>query len=278
MPKFLSIDGGGATCVGEKSSGDVIAYMDNRRNNVQPSAGASVSLPPIVFLPGYRSVMTGTKAMALHDYCQRSGRRFIRFDYRGHGASSGDFLKLALSDWIDDALLILDTLLLGEQPPILVGSSMGAWIAFCVAQQRYVAGIVGLGAAVDFTQDLYESLTSDELVSLEHEDVVWRPSSYNTEFYPFTKRFFDDAQRWTLLNDNASKKSKQYLSASIANMPVRLIHGMRDDDISFTKSVEIANKIHHDDVVVTLIKIGDHRLSTPRDLKQMLHAINSIAS
>jgi pimeloyl-ACP methyl ester carboxylesterase len=259
--------------VGEAEAGDVIAYIDNHDELPPIAAAATTTVPPIVFLPGYRSVMTGTKATALDDYCQRSGRRFVRFDYRGHGASSGDFLKLTLSDWIDDTLLILDTLLFAE-PPLLVGSSMGAWIAFCVAQQRPVASIVGLGAAVDFTHDLYDSFTAAEVASLEQEGVVWRPSAYSNASYPFTKQLFDDALKWTLLDyDEApSKTNEQYLSAE---MPVRLIHGMRDDDISFMKSVELANKIRHDNVVVTLIKNGDHRLSTPSDLQQMLHAIES---
>lgn len=289
MPKFLSIS--------EGDQNGIIAYHDTWDDKAAleiPTTTASTtittndtdsddqncaSLSPILFLPGYRSVMTGKKAVALEDYCRRTNRRFVRFDYRGHGASSGDFLDWTLTDWINDTLLVLDTLNLcdsQQHPPILVGSSMGAWIAFCVAQQRPVAGIVGLAPAVDFVHDLYGSLTPDEHSSLENDGLLWRSSAYNSddEPYPFTKRFLDDARQWSLLESN--DKNRMGMRFGGVGIPIRLIHGMKDKDIPWARSLEISSKICHDNVVVSLTKNGDHRLSTPDDLRLMLDAIESI--
>ena len=231
----------------------------------------TIAGPPIMFLPGYRSTMTGSKALALEEYCRTTGRAFVRFDYRGHGESTGDFLDLTLTDWVNDAAVVLD--LLADDPPILVGSSMGAWIALLLAQQQQqrrlaVSGIVALAPAVDFTEDLYKSLTCHERKEMEESGILWRPSAYDVEPYPFTKRLVEDARQWLLLD-----KDTIGIDSTI---PVHLIHGQRDEDIKWEKSIEIAEKIQHGNVVVSLVNGGDHRLSSPTDLQRMIAAIKSM--
>lgn len=226
--------------------------------------------PSIIFLPGYRSAMTGSKALALENYCQSKNRAFVRFDYRGHGESGGDFMDKTLGDWIDDALSIIDiNTEESSKPPLLVGSSMGVWIAMHVALLRPVSGIVGVAAGVDFTADFYARLNEGERQELESNGVIWKPSKYDMAPYPYTKKLLEDAkQNWLLLNEE---------NASIPlHMPIRLLHGMEDCDVEWINSVDIATAIEGKDVTVTLLKNGDHRLSKPDDQRRIIAAVEEI--
>ena len=238
------------------SNGDSIAHYVTE---------GSVS-PGIICLTGFRSNMNGIKAMALEQYCQETNRSFVRFDYRGHGESSGDFEDLTLTDWIQDSLQVLDKLTTG--PQILVGSSMGAWIAVHVALQRpeRVAGFVGLAAAPDFTHDIYNSLTVKERQILHNSGILYQPSLYSDEPYPITRKLLEDAQQYLLLNK----------SSLPITCPVSLLHGQLDKDISWTKSMKLANLLESPNVAVTLVKNGNHRLSEPDDLARMISAIELI--
>lgn len=247
VPKYLSVN--------NNNNGDKLAFYQLQGKT-----------PAVVFLPGYRSVMEGSKALALEEHCRKTHRAFVRFDYRGHGSlSTGDFLKLTLSDWIDDACIVLDNLTTTGDPPILVGSSMGAWIALLLVQKRPIAGVVGLASAVDFTEDL--NLTLKEQEELKETGVLWRPSAYNDGPYPFTQRFLNDAKQWTLLDKDVIQMN---------NVPLRLIHGQEDKDVPWSKSMDVADKVQHSDVVVSLVKNGDHRLSSPNDLQRMIDAVEDL--
>lgn len=224
--------------------------------------------PGVVFLNGFRSEMNGRKAMVLEQHCRRTNRSFVRFDYLGHGESSGHFMDLTLSDWIRDALNILDIVTKG--PQILVGSSMGAWIAVHVALQRpnRVVGIVGVAAAPDFTEDAWKELSIAEKQELEANGVIYRPSKYSADPYPITKKLLDDAKQWLLLDNEKSIP---------ITCPVHLIHGQKDTDISWRQSMALSERLDSLDVTVTLIKNGNHRLSEPNDLERIASAVEAIA-
>lgn len=212
--------------------------------------------PGIVFLPGYRSVMTGEKARALAAFARARGLALVRFDYRGHGESSGRFEELVLSDWLDDVLAILDRVTQG--PQILVGSSMGGYLALLAALARpdRIAGIVTIAAAADFTERLLLArLDADARAAFERSGVRREPSLYEEDGYPFTWQLVEDGRRHLLLDR----------PIDIA-CPVRLLHGMQDPDVPWAISLEIADRLRVEDVRVQLVKDGDHRLSRPADL------------
>jgi pimeloyl-ACP methyl ester carboxylesterase len=214
--------------------------------------------PTVIFLPGYRSSMGGIKAMTLERHCKQTGRAFCRFDYRGHGSSEGDFLDLTLTDWYQDSLSMIQHVSPVE-PAILVGSSMGAWIAFLVARTIPVHGIVAVAPAAE--------LWLGDDVQLHDSAVVYRSSKYDTEKYPYTNQFISDAKQWSLF---------QRKSIQVHHAPVRLLHGMKDKDVRWTTSLRILEKLESDNVKLTLIPDGDHRLSTERDCSLIIDAVDSL--
>lgn len=212
--------------------------------------------PGVVFLGGFMSDMTGTKALALEAFCRRRGQGFLRFDYRGHGSSSGRFEDGTIGQWTDDALAAIDQLTTG--PQILVGSSMGGWIALLAALQQpaRVAGLIGLAAAPDFTEDLiWASFGADKREALARAGVVYEPSEYSERPYGITMRLIEDGRRHLLLR-----------SVIGLTCPVRLLHGMRDPDVPWQRSLRLADKLVSTDVRTLLIKDGDHRLSREQDI------------
>jgi pimeloyl-ACP methyl ester carboxylesterase len=226
-------------------------------------AGAS---PGVIFLGGFRSDMTGTKATALERHCRETGRAFLRFDYFGHGASSGAFADGTIGRWADDATAVLDGLAAG--PQVLVGSSMGGWIMLLAALRRpeRVAGLVGVAAAPDFTEDLmwarYDETARGELVT---KGIRYEPSEYDAEPYPIAHRLIEEARRRLLLR------------ASIAvRCPVRLLHGMRDADVPWQTALRIAERVESENVEVTLVKDGDHRLSRDADIARLLATVETL--
>ena len=210
--------------------------------------------PGVVFLGGFNSDMTGTKAEDLSAFCAAAGRAFLRFDYSGHGASGGQFVDGTIGHWAADAAAVLDALT--EGPQVLVGSSMGGWIALLLALRRpaRVAGLVGIAAAPDFTARLEAALPAEARAALAQDGVWHRPSAYGAP-YPIARALIEEGRRHLLLH------------APIAiEAPVRLLHGQQDPDVPWELSLQLAAALAGGDVEVTLVKDGDHRLSRPQDL------------
>lgn len=208
--------------------------------------------PAIVFLPGYMSDMRGSKALALDAWAAARGQAYLRLDYTGCGASGGDFTDGSISRWTADVAMVLDHL--GIAHPVLVGSSMGGWIALRLALARAVSALVGVAAAPDFP-DWGLQLTGSDHAALAQHDCIERPSAYGSEPYRYTRGFLDDAA------------ASRVLTGSIAiDAPVRLLHGQADCDVPWQLSLDVAARLRSADVQVTLIKDGDHRLSRPQDL------------
>jgi len=211
--------------------------------------------PTVVFLPGFRSDMTGDKANALAAFCAARGQAMLRFDYSGHGTSSGDFLQGTIGAWAADALAAIDALTEGKL--VLVGSSMGGWIALltAIARPERMAGLVGIAAAPDFTQRLmWEAMTPNEKATLQRDGVLYVPSQYGDPT-PITLRLIEDGANHHVLT-----------GAVPINCPMRLLHGQRDPDVPWEFALRIAEQAETDDVRVILVKDGDHRLSRPSDL------------
>ena len=215
--------------------------------------------PGVVFFTGYKSDMTGQKAERLEDACRAEGRAFLRFDYTGHGESSGDFVDGTIGRWRDDAVLVLDRLT--EGPQVLVGSSLGGWIALLVALVRpaRVAGLIGVAAAPDFTEDLIPPLLGPgDRAVLEAGGIVEMPGCYGEDPTPVKQAFLDEGRDHLLLRAEIG-----------IDAPVRLIHGMQDRDVPWKTSLRLAERLRAADVTVTLVKDGDHRLSRPQDLERL---------
>ena len=211
--------------------------------------------PCTVFLPGYRSDMEGAKALEAEAFCAAHGLACLRLDYSGHGASGGAFTDGTISRWTADALHLLDHLT--EGPLVLVGSSMGGWIALLLALARpdRVQALVGIAAAPDFTEDLmWDAMAPGERAALGRDGVLPVPSAYG-EPTPVTLALIEDGRRHLLLRAPLPLRC-----------PVRLLHGMRDPDVPWETALRLAGRLDGDDVQAVLVKDGDHRLSRPSDL------------
>ena len=214
--------------------------------------------PGVMFLGGFNSDMQGTKAVELERYCRAAGRAFVRFDYLGHGESSGDFADGTIGRWTEDALAVLDSCT--EGPQILVGSSMGGWIMLLAALARpdRVAALIGIAAAPDFTEDLiWNRYGADVHETLERDRVWYEPSEYG-EPYTITMDLIEDGRKHLLLDRPIP-----------IHCPVRLLHGMRDDSVPWMTSSRIAERLLSEDVRVFLVKNGDHRLSRDEDIARL---------
>ncbi len=211
--------------------------------------------PTVVFLPGFRSDMGGDKASHLARFCAARGQALLRLDYSGHGASGGRFEDGTIARWTADALAVIDRLAAGLL--ILVGSSMGGWIALLVARARpdRTAALVGLAAAPDFTERLlWDAMAPPERARLLAEGVLHIPSHYGPPT-PITRALIEDGRRHLLLD-----------APIPLGCPVRLLHGQADPDVPWETSLRLAERITGNDIRVTLVKDGDHRLSRAADL------------
>lgn len=228
-----------------------LAYIRHRGG---PSKG-------VVFLSGFNSAMTGNKATALHAWAVDAHRPFLRFDYSGHGATAvdrpgGRFADFTVSDWFRDSLDALDALT--EGPQILVGSSMGAWLALLVglARPARVAGLVLLAPACDFTERLLWAHMPDDARHAVLTHGVWlRPSQYGPDSYPITRALIEDGRRHLLMDARIG-----------IDCPVRIVHGMQDPDVPWRHGLALVNLLRSPDVTFSLIPSGDHRLSDPATL------------
>ena len=219
--------------------------------------------PLVVFLPGYMSDMGGSKACALLAWAQQTGRACLLLDYSGCGVSAGDFADGTLSRWREEVLSLLEARSRGRV--VLVGSSMGGWLMLLVAESLgpRVAGLVGIAAAPDFTA---WGRTGEDSARLAAGETVFDPNRYGSEPTPMHPGFFADAQQLLRLDRSIP-----------INCPVRLIHGQRDEEVPFEISLRLASALRSDDIQVTLIKDGDHRLSRPQDIALLLRAAAELA-
>jgi len=238
----------------ERGSGEFVAY--------ERSPGQA---PEVMFLGGFASDMTGTKALHLEAHCRARGRAFTRFDYQGHGASSGRFADGTIGQWTEDALAVLDRVVAG--PAVLAGSSMGGWIMLLVALARpeRVKGLAGIAAAPDFTERLMrQALTPEEAAALERDGVLHQPSAYGDPL-PITRRLLDEGRDHLLLAQPIA-----------IGCPVHLLHGQADQDVPFELALELAGQLASRQVTVELIKDGDHRLSRDADLRRLGAALERV--
>lgn len=221
--------------------------------------------PAVVWLGGFRSDMAGTKAQALADWALARGRAYVRFDYFGHGESDGDFAEGTITRWREDALVVLSELT--EGPVVLVGSSMGGWIA-CLAAMAVperVKALVLIAPAPDFTEKLMAPEMGEAARTEMAQTGVWmRPSEYGDP-YPITRDLLEDGARWSILDGPVNVEA-----------PVRILQGGADPDVPWRHALQLAQGLKGEDVVFTLIKDGDHRLSRPADIARLIAALEEV--
>ncbi|MEQ8179322.1 MAG: alpha/beta fold hydrolase [Amphiplicatus sp.] len=222
--------------------------------------------PGALWLGGYRSDMTGTKASRLADWALKQGRAYLRFDYSGHGQSGGAFEDCCISDWFADACVAFDRLT--EGPQILVGSSMGGWIAclLALARPQRVAGIVFIAPAPDFTEELmWKGMSAADRATLLREGRLELPSDYSPEPDVITRQLIEDGRDNLVLP-----------RAGDITCPVRILQGMKDEDVPWRHAMRLAEALGSADLRVTLTGDGDHRLSSPADLERLTAAMEEI--
>jgi pimeloyl-ACP methyl ester carboxylesterase len=223
------------------------------------------STPTVVFLPGFRSDMTGDKATAVAGFCERRGQACMRFDYSGHGTSGGSFEDGTIGRWVADALTVIDNKTDG--PLILVGSSMGGWIALLttLARKERVAALIGIAAAPDFTEALmWQAMSFEQRDILMRDGVLHVPSQYGDPT-PITRALIEDGRSHLLLDQPIA-----------IDCPVRLLHGQCDPDVPWELALRIAEQVTSKDVQIALVKDGDHRLSRPADIDVLLQTLDAL--
>jgi len=235
------------------------------------------ALPGLFWLSGYKSDMKGTKAEAVAQWAQAHGRACTRFDYSGHGESGGAFTDGTIGRWLDDSLAVFEACCRG--PQILIGSSMGGWLALLLvralkqraaaksseanAAPASVSGLVLIAPAIDFTEELmWKRFTPDIKRELAEKGVWQRPSAYSPEPYVVTQQLIEEGRNHLLLGGMIE-----------TGCPVRILQGVEDPDVPWQHAVELTSRLACDDVVLTLVKDGDHRLSRPEDIERLLAAV-----
>jgi len=226
------------------------------------------SAPGIFWLGGFKSDMQGTKAEALDRWAQAQGRACLRFDYSGHGESGGDFTAGTIGRWLTESLAVYRRFAHG--PQVVVGSSMGGWLALLLARELRaqkglapIAGMVLIAPAVDFTEELMWKNFSPAIRREIEEKGVWlRPSEYAEGPYPITRGLIEEARNHLLLGGLIE-----------TGCPVHILQGVRDPDVPWRHAQELVARFARDDVVLTLIKDGDHRLSRPEDIERLTSAV-----
>jgi pimeloyl-ACP methyl ester carboxylesterase len=254
-PQFLK--------VGKAKDSREIAYR------VRPVAGSAK--PGVIWLGGFKSDMESSKAQALDAFCARRGRACLRFDYSGHGRSGGDFEQGAIGRWLQESLAAIRGLSRG--PQILVGSSMGGWIALLAAralaeakEADRLAGLVLIAPAVDFTEALlWPRLPEEGRVAILRDGRYERPSAYSTEPYVYTRALIEDGRKHLLLGGIIR-----------SHAPVRILQGMKDSDVPYQHAMTLVEHMPMDPVTLSLIRDGDHRLSREEDIRLLLEAVEGM--
>jgi pimeloyl-ACP methyl ester carboxylesterase len=224
--------------------------------------------PGPFWLGGFKSDMQGTKAAALDGWAGEQGRSCVRFDYSGHGESGGDFADGTIGQWLEDSVAVFENFAKG--PQVLVGSSMGGWLALLLAQALKgrqlagsIAGLVLIAPAVDFTEELMWKKFSPEVKRQIETEGAWeRPSQYSEGAYPITRGLIEEGRKHLLLGGLIE-----------TGCPVRILQGVQDPDVPWQHAVELSSRLARDDVVLTLVKDGDHRLSRPEDIERLIAAV-----
>ena len=243
-----------------------VEQLQRRDGNYVAYARTPGKSPTVVFLGGFRSDMTGTKAVALEAWAETSGHAFLRFDYLGHGESSGRFEDGTIGRWKEDALAAIDSLTDGKL--VLVGSSMGGWLSLLAAQARpeRLAGLVLIAAAPDFTERmLLGGLSPEDRAILQRDGRLERPSQYSPEPSVFTWKLIEEGRNHLLLDKPLALPC-----------PVRLLHGQSDPDVPWEYSLQIARHLDAPEVISTFVKGGDHRLSTPADIARLIATVEEL--
>lgn len=216
----------------------------------------------LVFLHGYASDMYGGKSMALHALAQQQNFGFLALEYTGNGGSDGDFIKDgSIGCWAEDALEVIKAHIKGDM--ILIGSSMGGWLAFWLAKKlgQPVKALIGIAPAPDFTEDIMpKSLGEKGLAEIEEKGIIYEPNEWDPERPTiWTKKLLDDGKNQRVMNEDFGQD----------HIKVRILQGLSDDVVPWSKAIDIAHWLSHNDVELWMPKDGDHRLSTPRDLQKL---------
>jgi pimeloyl-ACP methyl ester carboxylesterase len=238
---------------------------DRRAIAVRRHDGAA---PGLLWLGGYKSDMKGTKAQALADWAAQNGRACVRFDYSGHGESGGAFTDGTIGRWLAETLAVFEACCRG--PQVVIGSSMGGWLALLLAralrgrkEAASVAGLVLVAPAVDFTEELMWKRFTPEIKRELADKGVWaRPSQYSPEPYLVTRQLIEEGRDHLLLGAMIE-----------TGCPVRILQGVQDPDVPWQHAKALVARFACDDVVLTLIKDGDHRLSRPEDIERLIRAV-----
>lgn len=224
--------------------------------------------PGILFCGGFRSDMTGTKAVALEEAAKQHGLGYVRFDYFGHGQSDGDFLDGSIGRWKEDTLAMLREVCAAGQPQILVGSSMGGWLATlaALAMPDRTAGLVLIAPALDFTEDLmWAQMTEAQRAVLLRDGILREPSQYSDQPYEYTLKLITEGRDHMILKPGI-----------VYDRPVRILQGMMDPDVPYQHAVKTVAAFQGADTRLTLLRDGDHRLSRPQDLELLIATVLSL--
>jgi len=250
----------------------LVAHKDTPPERLDRPGGQAIAYhalpgksPGVVFCSGFRSDMTGTKAAALAEACAAAGRSYVRFDYFGHGQSTGDFADGAIGLWAEDALAVIDSVTSG--PLVLVGSSMGGWISLLAALARpdRVKGLVLIAPAPDFTEGFWNRLTGSAQALLRKNGRVDVPSQYSGDPTPITLKLIEDGRNHLLLHRPIPFAG-----------PVRILQGVQDPDVPWSHAVKVMEQLQGGDVRLTLFKAGDHRLSKPDEIAALEQAVEEV--
>lgn len=260
-----------------------LSYVHTAARLARNDRACNGTAPGVLFCGGFRSDMRGTKAMYLQQLCEARGWQYTRFDYCGHGTSSGEFIDCGIHNWRDDTLAMLDRVCLG--PHILVGSSMGLWMVVLatLARPERVAGIVGIAGAPDMTERLiWRAIGPDLQARLQAGEIWYRPSEYDDGSpYPISMQLVESGRPWLLLDtadDTGKEDTGSHTNTDTVeiNCPVRLLHGTRDNDVPWQLSQCLLQQLTSSDATLTLVKDADHRLSEPGHLALLENTVASL--
>jgi pimeloyl-ACP methyl ester carboxylesterase len=246
---------------------------ERRRIAYHLAAAPSGSGPTLLWLPGFLSDMASTKALALAEWARGQGLPMLRFDYSGHGRSDGDLLKASIGDWLEEASTMFGRIA-GKQHVIVIGSSMGGWIALLLARKlaqenarKRLAGLVLIAPAWDMTERLmWHQMTPEIKATIKRDGVYYEPSLYGDP-YPITKHLIEEGRQHLIGVDTLN-----------LDLPVRILQGMCDPDVPWGHALDLVDLLCCDDVELTLVKDGDHRQSRPEDLRRLEAIVAALVS